>query len=443
MKEENSSFHLHSTQNPIKEGERISLSIPNPIQKDELLILIGIGCGYHAISYLKSVEEPTKILLLEPFSELESLVGPELKEKLGPVPIYFGWEKFSNLDKSDWMPSGTKNLRIFIHPNYSRRYPDLSQRISSFFQKKEPISQNKLAKQEFGRLWVRNFFKHLKISSESPNSYRILGKTLSPKTGRVGCFVGASPNLESEIDWIRQNKEKLFLLSSDTALGYLLENDIQPHAVLSIDSGLGTFYHFPESIPENIPIFTWFGGACRIFDLKNPKIIYLSTHPLDQILGAKFYPKAPILENPTLNVAGLAVSLLQSLGAESVLLKGFGFEREGGKTHCRSTGYERYDRFFIDRKRSLYNSRYTPESRWKTRTSVLEILQKWSPIPILSEIDSKIEAFSDWKNSLESYPSSFPGSGQNWRKLCSGISEFPSEIQNLLPRETKLLDPRT
>ncbi|GBF37849.1 6-hydroxymethylpterin diphosphokinase MptE-like protein [Leptospira johnsonii] len=443
MKEENSSFHLHSTQNPIKEGERISLSIPKTLENDELLVLIGIGCGYHAISYLKSVEVPTKILLLEPFSELETLVGPLLKEKLGNTPVYYGWEKFEKLDRSDWMPTGTKNLRIFIHPNYSRRYPDLSQRIVFFFQKKGSVSQNKLAKQEFGRLWVRNFFRHLKKSSETPNSYHILGRSLATKPGRIGCFVGASPNLESEIDWIRQNREKFFLLSSDTALGYLLENGIQPHGVLSIDSGLGTFYHFPENVPENIPIFTWFGGACRIFDLKNPKVIYLSTHPLDQILGAKFYPKAPILENPTLNVAGLAVSLLKSLGAESVLLKGFGFDRQAGKTHCRSTGYERYDRFFIDRKRSLYNSRYTPESRWRTRTSVLEILQKWSPIPILSEMGSRIETFSDWENSLENYPSSFPGSGQEWRKLCSGISELPSEIQILLPREIKLLDPRT
>ncbi|PJZ76173.1 6-hydroxymethylpterin diphosphokinase MptE-like protein [Leptospira neocaledonica] len=443
MKEENSSFHLHSTQNPIKEGERISLSIPSPLQKDEFLVIIGVGCGYHTISYLKSVEDTTKILLLEPFSELEALVGAELKEKLGGVPIYYGWEKFEKLNRSDWMPSSTKNLRIFIHPNYSRRYPELSDRILSFFSKKESVSQNKLAKQEFGRLWVRNFFKHMKKSSENPNLYRILGRSITPKSGRIGCFVGASPNLESEIDWIRKNREKFFLLSSDTALGYLLENDIQPHGVLSIDSGLGTFYHFPENVPENIPIFTWFGGACRIFDLKNPKIIYLSTHPLDQILGAKFYPRAPILENPSLNVAGLAISLLRTLGAESVLLKGFGFERDAGKTHCRSTGYERYDRFFIDRRRSLYNSRYTPESRWKTRTSVLEILQKWSPIPILSEIDSKQETFSGWENSLENYPSSFPGSGQEWRKLCSGISELPSEIHVLLPRETKLLDPIT
>ncbi|TGL62978.1 6-hydroxymethylpterin diphosphokinase MptE-like protein [Leptospira sarikeiensis] len=440
MKEENSSFHLHSTQNPIKEGERISLSIPNIIQKDELLILIGIGCGYHIFPYLKSVEVTTKILLLEPFEELETLVGTELRENLGTRSIFYGWNRFTSLEKTSWLPSGTKNIRIFIHPNYSRRYPELGKEIQDFFQKKEETSQNKLAKEEYGRLWVRNFFKHLQKCEENKNSYRILGRSLQAQSGKIGCFVGASPNLESEIDWIRENREKIFLLSSDTALGFLLENKIQPHAVLSIDSGLGTFYHFPEKIPADIPIFTWFGGASRIFDLKNPKIIYLSTHPLDQILGAKFYPKAPILENPSLNVAGLAVSLLKSLGAESVLLKGFGFSREGSKTHCRSTGYERYDRFFLHRRRSLFNSRYIPESRWKTRTSVAEILQKWSPIPLISKLDPKVQTFSDWETSLENCPSNFPGTGTEWRKICSQISELPADIKMYLSRETRLLD---
>ncbi|TGK00683.1 DUF115 domain-containing protein [Leptospira semungkisensis] len=449
LKEESSSFYLHSTHDPQKEGERISRQIPSNLKKEELLVLVGIGCGYHLLSYLKENSNPT-LLLLEPFGELESIAGPEWMPELNALlsqkseietpKVFFDWKKFIQAEQKSWLDPKIRSIRVFVHPAYQRRYPEICKEILSFFQTKKPVSQNEAAKAEYGRLWVRNFFKHLKESEECRSAYKILTRTLPPNPKRIGCFLGASPNLEKEVGWIRENRENVFLLSSDTALGFLLESGIRPHAVLSIDSGLGTSYHFPENFPKDIPILTWFGGSSKIFELENPKIIYLSTHPLDQILGARFFPNAPILENPTLNVSGLAVSFFQSVGATAVLLKGFGFSRESGKTHCRASGYERYDRFFLERKRSLYSARYSPESRWKARTIVLDSLNKWSPIRILAELDSETSSFADWENALTEFHSSFPGSGKNWRSFCNEVPSLPPEIKRLIPRASKVLD---
>ncbi len=368
------------------------------------------------------------------------MVPKQVRENLDRIPYYFGWEKFQKYSQADWLPAGIRTLRVMIHPTYLRKYPELCREILSYFQNRKLEHQNVLAKNEYGQLWVRNFFRHLRQSGENKKSYRLLSGVLPANPKKIGCFVGASPDLESEIDWIRENQNHVFLLASDTSLGFLLANGIHPDAVLSIDSGLGTSYHFPDGTPENIPIISWFGGSTRIFDLKNPKIIYLSTHPLDQILGSRFYPNAPILENPTLNVAGLALSVCKAFGAGAMILKGVGFSREAGKTHCRTSGYERYDRFFLERKVSLYTVRYTPESRWKTRTVVLDALTKWSPIPLLTDLMPGSENFSNWENVLESFDSSFPGTGEDWRNLLLGIPELPPEIKQLIPRQTKLLE---
>ncbi|WP_246050455.1 6-hydroxymethylpterin diphosphokinase MptE-like protein [Leptospira langatensis] len=356
--------------------------------------------------------------------------------------IFFDWKKFESLDLRSWLSPEIRSIRVFVHPSYQRRYPEICREILSFFQTRKSGSQNEAAKAEYGRLWVRNFFKHLKDVEERRSYYKILTHSLPTQPKRIGCFLGASPNLEKELDWILANKEKVFLLSSDTSLGFLLESGIRPNAVLSIDSGLGTSYHFPQNVPEDIPILTWFGGSTRIFELKNPKIIYLSTFPLDQILRARFFPKAPILENPSLNVSGLAISFFQNLGAEAILLKGFGFTREGGKTHCRASGYERYDRFFLNRKRSLYSARYSPESRWKTRTVVLDSLKSWSPIRIETELSADTPSFSDWEKVLEEFHSPFPGTGKNWRSFCEQVPDLPQEIRKLVPNMSRLLDPK-
>lgn len=394
-------------------------------------------------SYLRSEKPAEQLLLLEPFQELETILPDSLRESFGKAPIHFGWEKFKSLDSTSWLPSGTKSFRVFIHPAYSRKFPELSREISDYFRNRGLDRQNVLAKNAYARLWTRNFFRHLAKEAEERNSFRLLSKQLPENPKKIGCFLGASPELESELDWIRNNQEKVFLLSSDTALGFLLENRIRPRAILSIDSGLGTAYHFPESVPKDIPIFTWFGGSARIFDLENPKILYLSTHPLDQILGSRFFPNAPILENPTLNLAGMAVSILRALGAGGVFLKGVGFSREGGKTHCRSSGYERYDRFYLQRKKSLFSARYSPESRWNQRTIVLESLRKWSPIRILTEIESETDLFTGWEEALEKFSAPFPGNLGNWTNWVSAISEVPAEIKELVPREARLLSGRS
>ncbi|MFB5649756.1 6-hydroxymethylpterin diphosphokinase MptE-like protein [Leptospira wolffii] len=404
------------------------------------MILVGVGCGYHVSSYLKTKNPATSLLLLEPFGEIESLLPESCKEEWkGHIP-FFGWKNFQNLKQEAWLPPGIRSLRVIIHPNYLRRYPELSREILDFFQNRRLDRQNILAKNEYGRLWVRNFFRHLEITSRNKDKYRILAKKQSTSPDRIGCFLGASPELESEIPWIRKHRKNVFLLSSDTSLGFLLENGIRPDAILSIDSGLGTSYHFPEKIPKEIPILTWLGGSTKIFDLENPKILYLSTHPLDQILGSRYYPGAPILENPILNVAGLAVSALQALGAGAVCMKGVGFTREAGKTHCRSSGYERYDRFFLNRKRSLYSARYSPESRWKTRTVVLDSLHSWSPIPILSSIRENAQGLSGWENSLVKLGSEFPGTIPEWRNWIREIPEIPQDIRDLVPREIRQLE---
>ncbi|TGK17418.1 DUF115 domain-containing protein [Leptospira fluminis] len=440
LKEEHSSFHLHSQQNPRKEGERIAHSFPPPSHNQELVLFIGIGCGYHVRPYLQSISFTVPVFCLEPLSELEPLLEEHLQEEIGEIPICYGWKNFLSLPKSDWLPPGTKSIKLCLHPTYARKFPELSREILETFRNFSPQDENRKAKTEFGRLWVHNYFRHTRMYKDRPDSYRWISRKLPVRPKEVGCFAGASPNLEAEEDWLIENRSKVFLLSSDASLGFLLSRKIFPDAVLSLDSGRGTGFHFPSDFPPEIPVITWLGGSARIFDLPNPKWLYFSTHPLDQFSRSAFFSSSPLLENPTLNLAGMAVSVFEAFGFGSCIAKGFDFRRESGKTHCRGTGYERYDRFFLERKESMFRRRYVSEKKWERRKAVLGLWEEWSPLPFLQSVPKETEVSSDWKLALSGAPPKFPGTGNFWRKADEILAEFPSEVRSILERQSRILD---
>ncbi|MBP9165525.1 MAG: DUF115 domain-containing protein [Leptospiraceae bacterium] len=156
-------------------------------------------------------------------------------------------------------------------------------------------------------------------------------------------FVGAAPILDEQMEWIRLNQDRFFILSSDTACYSLLANDIRPDFILSIDAGRGTIYHF-RNIPADIPIITWLGANSHIFRLPNPVYLYLSTYPLDQVLHSIIFPdRELVFKNPSLNVAGLAKVIAEYYSANRLILSGVSFKIQSGKTHARGTGYENYN----------------------------------------------------------------------------------------------------
>ncbi|MDX1958940.1 MAG: 6-hydroxymethylpterin diphosphokinase MptE-like protein [Leptospiraceae bacterium] len=169
---------------------------------------------------------------------------------------------------------------------------------------------------------------------------------------RTVLFIGASPELEEELESIKKHQEKFFIISSDTSARFILNFGIKPDLILSIDSGLGTSYHLQDLDP-NIPILTCLHSSRRVFELENRKLIYLTQFPLDQILNAYFLKSITPILNPSLNVAGLALSFAELMGAKKFLVSGISFGSRFGQTHVHGTGYEAYHLPKISRKKTL------------------------------------------------------------------------------------------
>jgi hypothetical protein len=172
-------------------------------------------------------------------------------------------------------------------------------------------------------------------------------------------FTGASPTLEEEIEYLLLNRNKFFILSSDTSSYFLFIKGLKPDAILSIDSGRGTAFHFREDLPNDIPIITWLGGNKEIFHRKNPIYLIYTTYPLDQIIVDR-NKDLFILNNPGLNISGMALAISEKMNVLDFTNAGVSFTSYRGKTHCRGTGYEYFK--LIDIKRTSTMEMYSPGS---------------------------------------------------------------------------------
>ncbi len=239
---------------------------------------------------------------------------------------------------------------LLVLPFYAKKFSSLLSDLKAEFQKnKGSIHQSTV--QHFNRVWIHNYIQNLKICSSRNQTYSLSYQSIDWQNISL-LFVGASPSLEIEIDSLRKNRHQFFILSSDTAAYYLFKQHIKPDAILSIDSGRGTAFHFREDIPEDIPIITWLGGNRSIFHKKNPIYLVYTTYPLDQIM-VETYKDLFLLNNPGLNISGMAGAIAEKMKVKDFAYAGVSFSSHQGKTHCRGTGYEYYKLTNISRKYSL------------------------------------------------------------------------------------------
>lgn len=249
------------------------------------------------------------------------------------------------------MPYNVQFTLISI-PYYQKNF---SSEYSYFLESRTTKAINETTKASFLNVWLRNFFLNFQFLENQEVKFLDFNKKVL--FGKYVLFCGASPSLETQVEQIKTFRDKLFLISSDTSVSFLIQKKVYPDVILSIDSGRGTIFHLQSHLPNNSIFITWLGGNREIFLRKFKKYLFLSTFPLEQILQAYFLSELPILTNPSLNIAGMAKSIARELGAEKIIYAGTSFVSIYGKTHCKGTGYESYLLPKLNRKFALESYR--------------------------------------------------------------------------------------
>lgn len=349
---------LHSTYNPLKEGERL-FSQPPPSGASTLWICLGMGLGYHLLALPKS---SLPVIVFQD-SQTTQAVSNDHADTFRSVwdrirlPVYlfneFQTEAALRLIQTIASREAATplTLQTVTLPGYERLCPRFCADIRNRFRSFLPLLSVELATiRRFAPVWRRNEAKNRLFASAAAPPPDWKGKTV--------CIAAAGPSLNHSVSELRRltasphgetfRETSPLLVATDTALPFLIANRLPVHAVLTIDCQHYSLRHH-QCIPQ-----TARNSILYIGDIfSDPNIPPLYPH------FTFVYPPHPRFSSrPTYatggNVTYSAVSVARMWGAARVFLFGADFSYQtpsGSKSaYCKATAYEqnrrsRHNRF--------------------------------------------------------------------------------------------------
>ncbi len=335
-------YFLHSSYYPDKEAKEWVDDIE--IDDESILIIYGVGLGYH-INYLVSRLSPNnKLILIEPsnnifqfalnngcynrFKNRENIyfiVGEESEEKLNIIlQFYIPWDNFENVVYKEF-----KQYPIVFREYYDKFNKCLLETINS-------MRINRNTALYFAEQWQSNFMENLEFVFRSVpvKSFFDVFKKIP------AVIVSAGPSLDKNIEQLKEVKGKCVIICVGTALKALLQKNIEPDFVVSIDGGEKNFEHF-DGCKINSPL---------VYDLTlYPKILKEYEGPLIIAEIASIYTKlfkdklsldfGKLSAGPS--VANLSLDFAYMLGCNPIIFIGQDLAYLDNRTHASGTTYEK------------------------------------------------------------------------------------------------------
>lgn len=191
----------------------------------------------------------------------------------------------------------------------------------------DAISDDYSVQAYFGKRWFANAIRNLLIAE----------RPISPITpARSVAVTAAGPSLDDQLPLLKERRKQRFILATDTSLPALLDADLKPDAVISIDCQHISYYHFMEGLPEDVPLY---------LDLASPPVVASRTrsphffsggHPFT-VYVSRAWRSIPRIDTSGGNVTYAAVALANAFGAETIELYGADFSYPRGAAYARGT----------------------------------------------------------------------------------------------------------
>lgn len=148
-------------------------------------------------------------------------------------------------------------------------------------------------------------------------------------------IVSAGPSLDKNIDLLREAKGHSFILATDSAVKFLLQHDIMPDAMVTIDTRKPA-RHISDERVQNVPLFCSQESANKIMSFHTGKKIWFKGGAFLSGLFSAHKKSFPPY-NVGGSVATAAFMIAISFKAEKVILIGQDLAYSGGSTHAGGT----------------------------------------------------------------------------------------------------------
>ncbi|MBN2161057.1 MAG: motility associated factor glycosyltransferase family protein [Spirochaetes bacterium] len=352
---------LHSRVDPEREAESYHDRF-DPARFD-VLIVLGVGLGYHLLPAKKNIDSFSQIILID---VIDGIGGAIARNRLTSflvesprVTLITGKSAVAveELLAGAIDMDAVRGISVLEHPASMRMFGEYYSTVKKSIEKLIHKKAGDMAtRKAFGPLYLRNIVRNITLLGSAVPVKALFG--FLKDYPAVIAASGAS--LDGDIDELRRFQERCFIIAVDSALPALRAGGIVPDIVITIDPQPYVYEHFLNGGP---------GSAIVVHSISShPSVIqrvagYLSlnSHPLSQVISELTGGSIGSIDSATGTVAGDAVSLCMKTGCSVIGITGLDFSFSGYAIYARGTAYQkRYAVYFHDRFATVegFNCRY-------------------------------------------------------------------------------------
>lgn len=337
-------YLLHSRYNPIKESRRLIENLD--FNRDSLIIVFGLGLGYHLFELKDKISKDTRVIIIEQNIEVlkYALTHVDLSE-IFDIPKFLlisGNEK--QIDELIIYQTGTniynlsQNIQIIMLPNYhvyDKENHRVAKEIVKVFTSKLIAYGNDLEDMFFG---FRNNYLNIDAILESNSINEIKNKY----TGYPAIIVSAGPSLEKNIHHLKSAYGKALIISCDASMRACEKEGVKPDAVSSIERVPETykFYYENRTFDKELvivgPALLW----PKIYEeFPGKKIMLAKRADGPEAWWLNHFENVEFI-NQGQSCATLAFAVAQAAGCNPIILIGQDLAYTNGKKHSEATHSE-------------------------------------------------------------------------------------------------------
>ncbi|NFT06905.1 MULTISPECIES: 6-hydroxymethylpterin diphosphokinase MptE-like protein [unclassified Clostridium] len=270
---------LHSKYYPLKEGEKFIELNEKFYKNKDVVMIYGLGLGYHIKELLKKCSDNCKIYIFDVDKEVikiaDNLGVLENIRKDKRVKIF---ENYSQKFLQDFVNVSQMVDDILIYKSSVKLLPEEYMSLKNAL---EDYNISKIAVERFGEVMMENYEHNLRLKTptikEFFNRINVKGETV--------IIVAAGPSLDYNINTLRELKGKVKVFSVGRALKTLMENEINPDMITIIDSQEIVCNQLKGYENLDIPLcFLNTASRWTVAKYKGPKYMFYNQENKDDII---------------------------------------------------------------------------------------------------------------------------------------------------------------
>ena len=339
-------FHIHSSYNPSREAQKFVQQIT--VSFNPKFILVAEPALSYCAKFLKerfpksvlccirysTFFDKTNFLWEKVFYASSGEDTNSLNTNLGEELFSFlGDEGISNCLFISWIPSQAP---------FQEQCEFTQTKIKEVLQKAKNVL---LTRNYFAKRWIKN---SIRICQNAKNNFTV-------KHGNFPIVICASgPSLSSSIKFLKEKRNRFFLIAVSSSLRPLVENKIIPDLCISTDGGFWAKKHISFSLAKNkIPLALASEGSCFASVLEKSSFIPLSYEdgPSAEILKTCDFKPMKIQRNGT--VSGTAAVFALGITDGPVFFCGLDLSETSGYQHIQPNELELENKMNDNRFHSL------------------------------------------------------------------------------------------